>query len=85
MHILGQRSFEFDLFFGCGVFEFERMGVQGDTVNDGLLNDRFFVGKLPGIYEFAAIHIVGDNWMLDRGKVHTYLVCSSGFGGQFEQ
>ena len=49
LHIFGQGGFEFYRFPGRRVFEFERMGVQGNAAYDRLLHGRLDIGQLPGI------------------------------------
>ena len=54
--------------------------MKSASIYDGVLGLGGFIFQLPGIDELAAIHIVGDDGVLDKGKVHSYLVGSAGFG-----
>jgi len=65
LHILGEWGFEFYGFFSYRVLEFYCGCVEGDTVDDWFLGFGLGVGQLPGIDEFSAVHIVGDDGMLD--------------------
>jgi hypothetical protein len=67
LHILWQGGLEGHYLAGCGVFEFETVGVQGDTVYDRLFDGRFGIGQLPGIDKFPTVRLVGDNGVLYIG------------------
>ena len=74
MHIVGQRGLEMDDLARCRVREGDCRGVECAAVNDGVFRGGFGIFQLPGIDGFAAIHIVGDDRVLDIGQVHANLV-----------
>ena len=80
LHIFAERGLEFHHFICSGVFEFYCPGVECDAVQDGLFDGGLGVFELPGVYEFSAVHIVGDDGVLDPGEVDSYLVGPSGPG-----
>ena len=85
MHIVGERSFEADGLFRRGVGKGDCRGVEGAAGNNRVFGDGFGVFQLPGIDGFSAIHIVGDDGVLDMSEVDANLVGSARFGGEFQQ
>ena len=65
LHIWRKRGFKFHQLAGCGMFEFERVGMQRRAVDDRVFGDRLDIFQLPRIDKFAAVHIVADNGVFD--------------------
>ena len=64
LHIFGQRGLEFDYFFSCWVSEFECMSVKRRSGYNRFLGSRFNILQLPGVDEFASVHIICDDGVL---------------------
>ncbi len=60
------------------MFEFECVGVEGNSVYNRFLHSGFGIFQLPGIDEFSAIHIIGDDGVFNIREMDTELVSSAG-------
>ena len=68
----------------CPVVGWRNSRVQAcraTAVDDRLFNGRLGVGELPRIDELAAVHVVGDDRVLDVRQVHADLVRPAGLRG----
>jgi hypothetical protein len=62
-----------------------RRGVKGAAGDNGSFDGELCIFQLPEVNGFAAIHIIGDDGVLDMGEVDANLVGPARFWGEFQK
>jgi len=59
--------------------------VKGAAGDNGSFDGGFGIFQLPGVNGFAAIHLIGDDGVLDMRQMDANLVGPACFGGELQK